>query len=46
MTGTSETAANPDSYEPAAKQKAQAKTARLPIKVVAAPTLPKPPGSV
>ena len=30
-------------YDPAAKQKAQAKTARIPIKVAAAPTLPKPP---
>jgi lipoyl synthase len=31
-----------DSYDAAAKQKAQAKTARIPIKVVAAPTLKKP----
>lgn len=29
-------------YDPIAKQKAQAKTARIPIKVVAAPTLKKP----
>jgi lipoyl synthase len=29
-------------YDPAAKQKAQAKTARIPIKVAAAPTLKKP----
>ncbi|MFO1218173.1 MAG: lipoyl synthase [Burkholderiaceae bacterium] len=29
-------------YDPAAKQKSQAKTARIPIKVVAAPTLKKP----
>ena len=29
-------------YDAAAKQKSQAKTARIPIKVVAAPTLKKP----
>ncbi|MGE0673862.1 MAG: lipoyl synthase, partial [Methylibium sp.] len=29
-------------YDPLAKQKAQAKTARIPIKVVAAETLKKP----
>jgi hypothetical protein len=28
-----------DSYDPAAEQKSLAKTARIPIKVVAAPTL-------
>jgi len=32
-----------DGYDATAKQKAQAKTARIPIKVVAAPTLKKPP---
>jgi lipoic acid synthetase len=31
-----------DGYDPTAKQKAQAKTARIPIKVVAAPALKKP----
>jgi lipoyl synthase len=34
---------NIDGYDASAKQKAQAKTARIPIKVVAAPTLKKPP---
>ena len=29
-------------YDAAAKQKSQAKTSRIPIKVVAAPTLKKP----
>jgi lipoic acid synthetase len=29
-------------YDPSAKQKSQAKTARIPIKVVAAPALKKP----
>ena len=32
----------PAAYDAAAKQKAQAKTSRIPIKVVAAPALPKP----
>jgi lipoic acid synthetase len=32
-----------DGYDATAKQKARAKTARIPIKVVAAPTLKKPP---
>jgi lipoic acid synthetase len=37
------TAPPPDgAYDPAAKQKSQAKTARIPIKVVAAPALKKP----
>ena len=31
-----------DGYDPSAKQRAQSKTARIPIKVVAAPTLKKP----
>ncbi|HSB98294.1 MAG TPA: lipoyl synthase [Burkholderiaceae bacterium] len=43
MSSTSDTATGPAAYEPTAKQKAQAKTSRIPIKVVAAPTLPKPP---
>jgi lipoic acid synthetase len=34
---------HPDGYDATAKQKAQAKTARIPIKVVAAPALKKPP---
>ena len=43
MTSNTDTTAGPAGYEPAAKQKAQAKTARIPIKVVAAPVLKKPP---
>ena len=34
--------ASPAAYDPTAKQKAQAKTARIPIKIVAAETLKKP----
>src|SRR5215510_389787 len=43
MSSSIDNAASPAGYEPAAKQKAQAKTARIPIKVVAAPVLKKPP---
>ncbi len=39
---TPATPAAPAAYDPTAKQKAQAKTARIPIKVVAAETLKKP----
>jgi len=35
-------AAAPAAYDPTVKQKAQAKTARIPIKIVAAETLKKP----
>ncbi|MBN8510321.1 MAG: lipoyl synthase [Burkholderiales bacterium] len=44
MTQTSMSIAPPPdgAYDPAAKQKSQAKTARIPIKVVAAPALKKP----
>jgi lipoic acid synthetase len=42
MTTSTPTERDPDAYDPSAKQKAQAKTARIPIKVVAAPTLKKP----
>ncbi|MCG3188851.1 MAG: Lipoyl synthase [Burkholderiaceae bacterium] len=41
MTGSTDPTAL--AYEATAKQKAKAKTERIPIKVVAAPTLPKPP---
>src|SRR5512147_1517003 len=43
MSSTTDSRAGPEGYEASAKQKAQAKTARIPIKVAAAPTLPKPP---
>src|SRR5262245_45752307 len=43
MSSTPDSAPGSSGYEAAAKQKAQAKTARIPIKVVAAPALPKPP---
>ena len=36
------TAQDASSYDASAKQKAQAKTARIPIKIVAAETLKKP----
>ena len=39
---TPNAAASPAAYDPTAKQKAQAKTARIPIKIVAAETLKKP----
>src|SRR5512143_1947972 len=42
MSSTTDSRAGPEGYEASAKQKAQAKTARIPIKVAAAPTLPKP----
>ena len=41
MTSTTEPA--PPAYDPKAKQKSQAKTSRIPIKVVPAETLKKPP---
>jgi len=43
MTAITDPAASPAAYEATAKQKAQAKTARIPIKVATAPALPKPP---
>jgi lipoyl synthase len=42
MTDESDSSASGARYDPSAKQKSQAKTARIPIKVVAAPTLKKP----
>ncbi|MFM2347791.1 MAG: lipoyl synthase, partial [Pseudomonadota bacterium] len=39
VTHTAQTGAN---YDPTAKQKAEAKTARIPIKIVPAETLKKP----
>ncbi|HYJ96602.1 MAG TPA: lipoyl synthase, partial [Burkholderiaceae bacterium] len=42
MTSPSDIQSDFDGYDASAKQKAQAKTARIPIKVVAAPTLKKP----
>ena len=43
MSSPPDTGSDLASYDAAAKQKARAKTARIPIKVVAAPTLKKPP---
>jgi len=43
MDSPTDSSAGGAAYDPAAKQKAQAKTARIPIKVAVAPTLPKPP---
>ena len=42
MTSPIDTQSDFDGYDASAKQKAQAKTARIPIKVVAAPSLKKP----
>ena len=42
MTTTPEAAADKPAYDPSAKQKSQAKTSRIPIKVVAAEVLKKP----
>ena len=42
MTSPTDTQSDFDGYDASAKQKAQAKTARIPIKVVAAPSLKKP----
>ena len=42
MSSTDDTATGSSAYDAGTKQKAQAKTARIPIKVVAAPTLQKP----
>ncbi len=42
MPNQPESQAATGTYDPSAKQKSQAKTARIPIKVVAAPTLKKP----
>ena len=42
MTTDNATRENQPAYDPSAKQKAQAKTSRIPIKVVGAETLKKP----